>query len=104
MHFLGALFSNCAAASALDVDDGHRGAASHPGAAIIPAVLMEAERRPVSREDLLAAIIIGYEVAFRIGEARRLHEDISFASGIWICYGLPAVLGRLQARSPTPSP
>ncbi|WP_159587947.1 MmgE/PrpD family protein [Chelativorans xinjiangense] len=99
MHFLGALFSNCAAASALDVDDGHRGAAGHPGAAIIPAVLMEAEHRPVSGEDLLAAVIIGYDVALRIGEARRLHEEISFASGIWTCYGVAAALGRLRGLS-----
>lgn len=100
MHFLGALLSNCAAASALDVDDGHRGAAGHPGAAIIPAVLMEAERSPASGKDVLAAIIIGYDIALRIGESRRLHDDISFASGIWTCYGVAAALGRLRGLSP----
>jgi 2-methylcitrate dehydratase PrpD len=99
MHFLAAVLSNCAAASALDVDDGHRGAAGHPGAAIIPAVLMEAERSPASGEDVLAAIIIGYDVALRIGAARRLHDQISFASGIWTCYGVAAALGRLRELS-----
>ena len=33
LHPLGALFANCAAASSLDIDDGHCRAAGHPGAA-----------------------------------------------------------------------
>lgn len=73
MHFLGALLSNCAAASALDIDDGHRGAAGHPGAAIIPAVLMEAGRIGANGARALAAIIVGYQVGLAVGSARRLH-------------------------------
>src|SRR3979490_427320 len=33
------ILANCSAASALDVDDGHRGASGHAGAAVVPAVL-----------------------------------------------------------------
>lgn len=100
MHFLGAVLSNCAAASALDIDDGHRGAAGHPGAAIIPAVLMECARRPASGRDALAAIILGYDVALRVAVARRRHAQISFASGIWTAYGVAAAIGRLRGLSP----
>lgn len=96
LHPLGALFANCAAASALDIDDGHRGAAGHPGAAIIPAVLMSAIADERSGEDALLAIIIGYEVGLRIAESRVLTEDTSFASGIWTGYGVAAALGRLR--------
>ncbi|KQZ87937.1 hypothetical protein ASD64_19845 [Mesorhizobium sp. Root157] len=99
MHFLGALFANCAAASALDVDDGHRGAAGHPGAAIVPAVLMECQKTPLPGEDVLAAIAIGYDVALRVGQSRRRHDEISYASGIWTCYGVAAALGRLRGLS-----
>lgn len=96
MNRLGALLSNCAAASALDIDDGHRGAAGHPGAAIVPAVLFDAQNRPVGGRQILAAIIIGYDVALRIAAARRMHNDISFASGIWTGYGIAAALARLR--------
>ena len=37
LSIAGAAMANAAAASALDIDDGHRGAAGHPGAGIIPA-------------------------------------------------------------------
>ncbi len=47
----GAAFANSAASSMLDLDDGHRAAAGHPGASVIPAVLAHADahdswRRP----------------------------------------------------------
>jgi 2-methylcitrate dehydratase PrpD len=100
LHPLGALLSNCAAASALDIDDGHRAAAGHPGAAIVPAAIMEARRVQATGEELLSAIAIGYDVALRIGEARHMPEDVSFASGIWTGHGVAAVLGRLRGLAP----
>jgi 2-methylcitrate dehydratase PrpD len=99
MHFLGALLSNCAAASALDIDDGHRGAAGHPGAAIVPAILMECQRTKVAGKDLLAAVIVGYDVALRVGASRLRTHDISYASGIWTGYGVAAALARLKGLS-----
>src|SRR5262245_60224782 len=39
----GAAFVNAASASMLDLDDGHRAASGHPGAAVIPAVMATAE-------------------------------------------------------------
>ena len=59
LHAIGALFSNCAAASSLDVDDGHCRAAGHPGAAIVPAVLSEAIRLGSDGRQILAAVAIG---------------------------------------------
>ncbi len=99
LHFLAALMSNCAAASVLDVDDGHRGAAGHSSAAIVPAVLMEACQHPVSGRDILAAIAIGSDVALRIAEARIFSDDMSFASGRWTAYGVAAAIARLRGLS-----
>ncbi|WP_439497507.1 MmgE/PrpD family protein [Bosea sp. (in: a-proteobacteria)] len=99
LHFLAALMSNCAAASVLDVDDGHRGAAGHSSAAIVPAVLMEACQRPVSGHDILAAIAIGSDVALRIAESRVFSDDMSFASGRWTAYGVAAAIARLRGLS-----
>lgn len=96
LHFLGALLANCAAASALDIDDGHRGAAGHPGAAIVPAILMECQRTKAPGKELLSAVVVGYDVALRVGASRLLVHDISYASGIWTGYGVAAALSRLK--------
>jgi 2-methylcitrate dehydratase PrpD len=52
---------------ALDMDDGHRLAAGHPGVATLPAALAAAEVHQSSGAELLRAIVFGYEVFVRIG-------------------------------------
>lgn len=99
LHSLGALFANCAAASSLDVDDGHCLAAGHPGAAIIPAVLAEATNLGSDGNDVLAATAIGYDVALRIAAARRFSDTMSFASGQWTGFGVAAAIGWLRKLS-----
>jgi 2-methylcitrate dehydratase PrpD len=99
-HPAAALLANCAAASALDIDDGHRGAAGHPGAAIIPAVLQEAARQGRSGHDMLAAIIIGYEIACRVASARHSGSVRTYSSGRWTGYGVAAALGWLRGLAP----
>jgi 2-methylcitrate dehydratase PrpD len=96
LHPLGALFANCAAASSLDVDDGHCLAAGHPGAAIIPAVLMEAANLGSDGHDVLTATAVGYDVALRIAAARRFSDTMSFASGQWTGFGVAAAIGWLR--------
>lgn len=96
LHPLGALFANCAAASSLDVDDGHCLAAGHPGAAIVPAVLMEAANLGSDGHDVLSATAIGYDVALRIAAARRFSDTMSFASGQWTGFGVAAAVGWLR--------
>jgi 2-methylcitrate dehydratase PrpD len=53
----------------LDFDDTHIETAIHPAAPVAPAILALAEHRPVSGPDLMAALVIGIETAFRIGMA-----------------------------------
>lgn len=95
-HPQGALFANCAAASSLDVDDGHCLAAGHPGAAIVPAVLMEAARLGSDGHDVLTATALGYDVALRVAAARRFTDTMSFASGQWTGFGVAAAVGWLR--------
>ncbi|MGE3912001.1 MAG: MmgE/PrpD family protein, partial [Chloroflexota bacterium] len=52
---------------ALDMDDGHRMAAGHPGVATLPAALAAAERHDASGQELLRALVCGYEVFVRLG-------------------------------------
>jgi 2-methylcitrate dehydratase PrpD len=62
---------NGALAHSLDYDDTHRGASHHPGATVIPAAIATAETvdRELGGEELLAAIVAGYEVNCRLGRA-----------------------------------
>jgi 2-methylcitrate dehydratase PrpD len=100
LHVLGALFANCAAASSLDVDDGHCQAAGHPGAAIVPAVLSEAATLGSDGHDVLTATAVGYDVALRIAAARRFTDTMSFASGQWTGFGVAAAIGWLRGMRP----
>ncbi|MFQ6016464.1 MAG: MmgE/PrpD family protein, partial [Anaerolineae bacterium] len=53
----------------VEMDDLHRASVLHPGAVVIPAALAVAEREGKSGLDFLTAVVLGYEVAIRIGEA-----------------------------------
>jgi 2-methylcitrate dehydratase PrpD len=92
----GAAWINCNAASALDLDDGHRLAMGHPGAAVIPAALAVAEATGASGREFLAAVVAGYEVAVRASVARvPWYKDRMYSSGIWGVFGVAAAAGKL---------
>ncbi len=53
----------------VEMDDLDRGSVVHPAAVVIPAALAVAEREGATGCDFLRAVVAGYEVAIRIGEA-----------------------------------
>jgi 2-methylcitrate dehydratase PrpD len=64
-----AALANGTMAHASDYDDDHRSATMHPGAAVVPAALAMAERERCKGSRLIEAIVAGYEVICRVGEA-----------------------------------
>lgn len=60
---------NGAASHVIELDDIHKSSIIHAGTVVIPAALAVAEWKGSSGLELLAAIIAGYEVCYRIGEA-----------------------------------
>jgi 2-methylcitrate dehydratase PrpD len=64
-----AAFANASCAHAMDMDDGHRFGALHPGVAIIPAAFAAAELVGADAKTLLAGIVAGYEIMIRLGAA-----------------------------------
>ena len=100
-----AALMNSAAASALDLDDGHRAAGGHPGASIIPAAVAIAEEVEAGPEEFLAAIVAGYEVGIRVAAARDFTSLDTLSTGRWCSYGaaaaggLPAENGAAEAGS-----
>ncbi len=93
----GAAWVNCSAASALDLDDGHRMAMGHPGACVIPVALAVAETTGATGRELLAAVVAGYEVAVRASVARvSWYKDRLYSSGIWGVLGAAVAAGKLR--------
>lgn len=64
-----AAFANGGLGNVLEMDDVHRGSILHPGPIVIPAALAAAQARGATLDDLLDAIVRGYEATIRIGRA-----------------------------------
>ena len=95
----GAIFANAAMACQLDLDDGHRLAAGHPGAAVIPSAFAIRGLENKSASELLTAICLGYEIAVRIAASRDLQSLPTTDSGQWCGAGAVAVAGKLKGSS-----
>jgi 2-methylcitrate dehydratase PrpD len=80
---VGAAFANAAAANGIDSDDGLQYAYGHGGAQIFPTALAVAEARNLSGARFLAGMVVGYEVAHRMGRCWHAHHDVYQACGSW---------------------
>jgi 2-methylcitrate dehydratase PrpD len=92
LNALGAAYANAAAVSALDIDDGHRLAMGHPGAAVVPSALAVGEEHGASGRDILTAIVAGYEICVRLG-----HAEIKkpYHTGNWTGFGAAVAAAKL---------
>ena len=97
-----AALANGVASHILEFDDVHKGSTLHAGAPVISAALAVAEREHRAGADFLAAVVIGYEAAFRIGEAvNPSHYRYFHPTGTAATFGCAAAAGhvlRLDAR------
>jgi 2-methylcitrate dehydratase PrpD len=73
------------------------GAGVHPGAALVPAALAAAQVGGASGRDLLAALVAGIEVLFRIGSATKHSAEVRgfHAPGLTGPFGAAIVAGKL---------
>jgi 2-methylcitrate dehydratase PrpD len=92
----GAAFVNANAANAFDSDDDNTMVKGHIGAQLIPTAIAVAEKYNKTGKDLLTAIAIGYEVAFRVGACWHLHHKVWRAGGSWGSVANAAVAARLM--------
>lgn len=91
-----AAFANGVASHILELDDIHKGSTVHAAAPIIPAALAVAEREHADGRAFLAAVAIGYEAAFRIGEAvNPSHYYFFHPTGTVATFGAAAAAGSL---------
>lgn len=75
---LAAGFANAGIAHLREIDDAHRAAMLHPGVVAISPVLALAATQALSVRRAAHAIIAGYEVALRVGEALGTRHAASF--------------------------
>ena len=91
-----AAFANGVSSHILELDDIHKGSTVHAAAPIIPAALAVAEREHADGRAFLAAVAIGYEAAFRIGEAVNPgHYYFFHPTGTVATFGAAAAAGSL---------
>src|SRR5688500_17223804 len=64
-----AALANGVAAHSIEMDDVTTESSLHPGVAVIPAAIAVAEERGASATAFLEAVVAGYEVTMRIGNA-----------------------------------
>ncbi len=96
----GAAFANGNATNGLDLDDSARYAYGHAGAQIFPTALAVAEALGRSGAELLTAMVVGYEVAHRIGRCWHASRDVYQACGSWGSVACAAVAANLMRLSP----
>lgn len=91
---------NAAASHAVEMDDVHKASILHPAAPVIPAALAMAEREGASGREFLSAIVVGYEVAIRIGEAMGpSHYRFWHTTGTCGIFGAAAAAAKILGLS-----
>lgn len=92
----GAALANGMTVDALDIHDGYNLTKGHAGAALVPAALatLSLDDGPVSGKELLATLVVGYEIALRAGVALHSTACDYHTSGAWNALGCAAVAGR----------
>ena len=87
---------NGAAAHAVEFDDIWRDAVYHPGAPVIAAALATAQSQEAGGEQFLRAVIVGYEISTRIGDAvMPSHYKYWHTTGTVGCFGAAAAAATL---------
>ncbi|HEV8536507.1 MAG TPA: MmgE/PrpD family protein [Candidatus Limnocylindria bacterium] len=89
-----AALANATSAHALELDDVTSRSSLHPGVVVIPTALAMAEEERHSPTRMLAAIVAGYEVTMRIGDA--LNAESAYRRGFHPT-GVAGVFGAAMA-------
>jgi 2-methylcitrate dehydratase PrpD len=91
-------FVNSVMGHALDLDDYHRASSTHISVVTVPTALVVGELTNATGQELLDAIVLGVEVATRIGEPFKVHrKHIRFLpTSVIGGFGATAIAARLM--------
>jgi 2-methylcitrate dehydratase PrpD len=90
-----AIVANGTSGTMLELDEGNRFARGHPAIHVLPAALAEAERLGAGGQALVAAVVLGYEVAARLGGAAPVRPGMHM-HGVHGAVGAAAATARLR--------
>lgn len=91
----GAALAHAMTIDSLDIHDGHPLTKGHAGAAVIPALFaFLSDEQPVTGQEFLTRLVIGYEVALRAGITLHATACDYHTSGAWNTLGCAAVGAR----------
>jgi 2-methylcitrate dehydratase PrpD len=98
-----AAFANGMLAHALDFDDTHAAAIMHSSSVIVPVALALGEATNAQGREILAALVVGYQIAARLGRlAAGPFQDHGFqATSVLGAFAATAVAARLLRLSPS---
>ncbi|MBW1676618.1 MAG: MmgE/PrpD family protein [Deltaproteobacteria bacterium] len=86
---------NGTAGTFLELDEGNRFAGGHPAIHVVPAALAVAEENNISGRDLLTALVLGYEIAARVGIACKMRMSMH-PHGTWGTVGAAVAVGKVM--------
>ncbi|GAB7386460.1 MmgE/PrpD family protein [Bacillaceae bacterium] len=98
---LNAALVNGAASHVVELDDIHKTSIIHAATVVIPAALAVAEWQGKSGKELIAAVAVGYDVCYRIGEAvSPSHYEYWHNTATCGTFGAAAAAAKLLDLSP----
>ncbi len=86
---------NATAGVSLEMDEGNRLGGGHPSIHVTPGAIAVGEDLGCSGQEVLASIIVGYEVISRIGTATTVKAEVH-SHGTWGTIGTAAAAARLM--------
>lgn len=86
---------NGTAGTFLELDEGNQFGRGHPGIHVVPATLAVAEDARLPGQDLLTALVLGYEIGTRIGIACKIRMSMH-PHGTWGTVGAAVAVGKLM--------
>lgn len=94
-NLIGASLANGMAANALDMDDGYSLLRGHPGSGFFGAILSAAEEKECTYGELLAALVVAYEISIREGYTIRDYYGWDHSSGSYSTFGTAAAICKI---------
>lgn len=97
-----AVFAHTVMARCSDLDDGYRFAMGHPGAVLVPLALTMAELYQRTGKELMTALVAGYDIYARLGEALNpfMYRERGIEStGVCGAIAAAAVAGKLMGQT-----
>ena len=92
---------NAAAGTTLELDEGNQQSA-HPGIHTVVPALAAAQHADATGEELLEAILVGYEVGARLGDVIRPMKSGLHPHGGWAAVSAAVAVGRLRSFDAEP--